>query len=103
MKKEVFNNAGKVVGFILNGALCKKVKRSKHYHRILNSWGVDKSILAEDFEIVKILETESDQLYVAPKSLWLEKGIRKNFGYGEQVFLPLHHFEVRSRKQLSLV
>lgn len=103
MKKEVFNNAGKVVGHIIGDSLYKKVKRSKHYHRILNSWGIDRKILAEDFDVVKILETESDQLYVAPKSLWLEKGIRKNFGYGEQVFLPLHHFEVRSRKQLSLV
>lgn len=98
----VHNISGKVVGHIKDGVLMKRVYKSKHFMRVLNGYGMDKAIFAHDFDEVKILDKESDILYVSRREDWEEHGIRKNFGHGEQIILPLRWHEVRSRKQLAL-
>lgn len=104
MKKDVRNVDGKVVGFILDGALCKKVFKKKHFMRVLNGWGFDKKIIEEnEFAEVKILDKDEDIMYVSQKDDWLTHGIRKNFGYGDQIILPLRHHEMRHRKQAQML
>lgn len=103
MTEEIRNNTGQVVGNIINGVFYKRVFRSKHFMRILNGWGTDKDIFDRNFKEVKIMDKENDIVYVSKKEDWIHHGIRKNFGYGEQIILPLKWHEVRHRKQLSLV
>lgn len=103
LSKEIRNVEGKVVAHIKDDILYKKVKRSKHLHRVLNSWGMDSRILEEEFSEVKILDIENDQIYIVPKHVWVEHGIKKNFGHGDQTFLPLHYFQVLSKNQPSLI
>lgn len=101
---EVRNVDGKVIGFIKDGVLCKRVFKKKHFMKVLNGWGLDKKIFNDhDFKEVKILDKDDDVMYVSQRSDWLEHGIRKNFGYGEQIILPLRHHEMRHRKQAQLL
>lgn len=100
---EVRNVDGKVVGNIVDGVLQKKVRRSKHFMRVLNGWGMDTDIFKHDFNEVKILDTENETLYVSKRDDWLTHGIRKNFGYGHQIILPLRFHEVRHKKQQSML
>lgn len=104
MKTDVRNIDGKVVGFIQNGVLCKKVFKKKHFMRVLNGWGWDKHIIeGNEFIEVKILDKDDDIMYISQKSDWLTHGIRKNFGYGDQIILPLRHHEIRHRKQAQMI
>lgn len=103
MTKQIRNVSGKVIAHIKDNILYKKVKRSKHYMKVLNSWAMDTRILEEEFGEVKILDTENDQIYIVPKHIWLEHGIKKNFGHGDQTFLPLHYFQVLSKNQPQLI
>ena len=105
MRKVIRNVDGKEIGFIAdNGSLCKKVKRSRHFMRELNGWGYDTRIIeGEEFDEVKILDIETDTVYVSKKEDWLNHGIRKNFGYGDQIILPLKWHEVRDRKQMRII
>lgn len=100
---EIRNTQGKVIGNLENGVLSKRVLKSKHFHRVLNSWGMDERIFTNDFDSVRIYDKENKVTYVAPKSLWLTKGIKKNFGYGQQIFLPITNFQIENEKQRKLV
>ena len=100
---DVRNVDGKVVGQIIGDALCKRVFRKKHFMKVLNGWGMDTKIFQEhQFKIVKILDKDDNLGYVSKREDWLEHGITKNFGYGEQIILPLRWHEVKSPKQKEL-
>lgn len=101
--KDVRNVDGKVVGQIKDGVLMKRVFKKKHFMRVLNGWGLDLKILYEEgFDIVKILDKDEDICYVSKKEDWLNHGIKKNFGYGEQIILPVRWHEIKHRKQPEL-
>lgn len=103
MNKNIYGDRDVIIARIVDGECRKLVKRSKHLMKSLNSWGMDERILEEEFDTVKVLDQEDDIAYIVPKHIWKEHGIRKDFGYGPQVFLPLHFFEVRHRKQPELI
>lgn len=104
MKKDLRNARGQIIGFISEGVLCKKVKGSIHKMRIIDGYAMDKRILDnEDFTEVRILDTETDTIYASTKERWLEHGVQKNFGHGDQIILPMKYCEVISRKQKPLL
>lgn len=91
INKPVKNVDGKIVGFINNNQmLCKKVVKSKHFMRVLNGWGLDKAIIdAGGFDEVRILDTENNVCYSSKREDWIMHGIKKDFGHGEQLILPV--------------
>lgn len=104
LSQDVRNVDGKIVGFIKGGVLHKKVFKKKHFMRNLNGWGWDKKIIDDGgFDEVKILDKDDDVLYVSRRDDWIKHGIHKNFGYGDQIILPLRHHEIRHRKQPQML
>lgn len=104
MRKDLRNNKGQMIGFILEGVLCKKVKGSIHKMKIIDGYAIDKRILEDEvFTEVKILDTETDTMYVSSKEAWQEHGVLKNFGHGDQIILPMKYCEIRNRKQPQLI
>jgi hypothetical protein len=102
MDKDIYGDNNRIIARIRGKELRKLVKASKHLQRNLNAYGMDSHILNEEFEEIKILDQENDIMYSVPKHIFVEHGIKKNFGYGDQTFLPLHYFEVHHRKQAKL-
>lgn len=74
------------------------VKKSKHFFKKLNAWGVDertfKNILMSDARIV-IEEVEERKRYETDKETMGLNGEYMNFGkHGLQIFLPINDWKV---------
>lgn len=73
-------------------------KRSKHFHRRLNAWGMDSGVLLELVQsgvtTVVIYDEESGVMYTAPVKAFFMHGVERDFGHGKQRFLPLKHWRV---------
>ena len=72
----------------------KTVHRSKHLHRVLNSWGVQVAVLnqlrAGGVAIIEVRDCESGLVYRAPLTRLDSDGIVRRFPpHGDQVFLAL--------------
>ena len=86
---QVINESGYYIFF-------KKVKASKHFFRKIPSIGCDIDIiegLPEKVEFVKVAELEKKELYYTSIRLIKEKGIKKEFGFGEQWLLPMQYWK----------
>lgn len=72
--------------------------------RKIPGWAFDKQIIEEnDFDRVLILDKDENLMYVSQKEDWLTHGVHKNFGYGDQIILPLKYHEVKNVNQPSLI
>jgi len=84
--------------WIEDGVLKKKVKRSKHFFRVANAWGVDRATLEEAMvkgvECVELYDEETGDTYSASVDDFLRWGWVLDLGYGSQIFLR----ETRWRK-----
>jgi len=91
---------------IKDRVLSKKVKRSLHQLRRPPAWCIQKEVLekarVEGIERVKILDKETNISYMATLNLIFEKGFVIDRGFGEQIALPLHLWEVDDPNQLKL-
>ena len=98
----------KVIGDLEDNVFRKKVKGSKHLMINLDAWGIDeevfkKHLLPTNAEI-RILDVESDIVFITTASVYDAHGIRKAFGeYGRQIFLPRKYFELKSKNQQKLI
>jgi len=90
-EKKIFNS-GKVIGTLENNVFTKKVRRSRHFLRVLQAWGTDKTTLLDlkrqGCKTVRLIEKETAQVLEAPLERILSEGIERDLGYGVQVFLP---------------
>jgi hypothetical protein len=91
------NIQGKMIGKISHGIFCKQVKKSKHLLRKWNAWGIDQTILddlvKEGIQEIAIYELEENTVYSVSVKDFVEKGILADFGYSNQVFLPIVNFK----------
>lgn len=72
--------------------------------KVIDGYAMDKRIIdEEDFTEVKILDTETDTMYVSSKEVWQEHGVLKNFGHGDQIILPMKYCEIISKNQGKLI
>jgi hypothetical protein len=98
-------NVGRI--FTENGEriLEKHVTESKHLHRAFNAWGIDAELLrtlpGRGVDGIRIV-TDTGVTEHAPVKVWMERGIRRDFGHGPQVFLPRKFFHRRDAAQPSL-
>lgn len=87
---------GKVIGEIEGSMLTKYVAGSKHKLIKMNAWAIDKVLLNEykdEIKEVRVIDTEAKITYTVSVDILLDKGIRIDFGYGEQIALPLRYWE----------
>ena len=95
----------KIVGIVelLDGkrVLFKKVRKSKHLFRALDAWAVQEEILGYIDEIV-IEDIEDGIKYFSSVANILSHGIRRDLGYGCQVFLPRKFWNQNNNAQLIL-
>ena len=79
------------VGMIDGDTLIKKVK-PKHFFVKTQSYGIQESALQKLLEQGGrrvLIREESGRKLSAPLKVWLEKGKVKDWGHGEQRFLPI--------------
>lgn len=69
-------------------------KRSKHFFRKYNGWGIDIDIIHhEAIERFVIFDSENNMRYEATKEHFLQFGKQWNTpGHGEQLILPIQHW-----------
>lgn len=88
----------RTVGSLQGVTFVKQVKRSRHFHRRTESWGVQKDVLAElerrGVKEVRVEDTETGTVYLAPLQTFWEHGFTLDFGHGEQVFLRVQYWQV---------
>ena len=93
----------KFIGEVEGETYYKKVKGSIHKHRVLNAWGIDLGILrglrTKGVKAVHITDVEDGETYTASVDVILARGIIKDFGYGQQIFLPLNRWVTGSELQ----
>lgn len=92
-----YNSKGQVIGKLKDGIFRKKVKKSKHYMRVLNAWGLDVEVVdklrASKCTEIRILDTESQSIYSTPFEVFDNKGFVKDFS-SEQKFLVIKHWNI---------
>lgn len=95
---------GRLVGTLKGNVLSKTVQASKHKFRKIGangSWGIDYEVLTKQLPArcsVRITDTESGIMYMAPAERWKEYGEILHFKEGQvdhytQIFLPLEYFD----------
>ena len=100
--------AGKICKEDGKNVFHKRVKEKLHFFRNLKAWGFQEEIISEldrnnVFEIV--VRTEKAKIYKTTLSTLKKDGIRKDYGHGFQIFLPLKFWtETKTgNNQLSLL
>lgn len=99
------NNNGQIIGELNGNTFRKVVKKSVHFMKVLNSWGMDKDLLnkLKMENVVEIYDKENEVTYHATVQQFKDKGIKQNHGHGEQYFLPLVNWTVENPKQTKLI
>lgn len=89
----------RLVGYVIDEhntrILEKKVIESKHLHKRFNAWGVDAMLLdtlpKDNISIIRI-KADTGAIEQATIGTFYLHGIRHDFGFGPQVFLPRKYF-----------
>ena len=96
----------KVIGDLTDGVFTKNVKRSKHFMKIFNGWGIQASVfngIESRCSHIVINDTETGLTYQTNPKTYREYGILKDMGYGMQTFLDEKYFEKVGGKQSKLI
>lgn len=87
--------------------LVKRVRESEHLLRVADAWGVDlkqaEEAREEGVRRIRLDETERGICYSTSPDYLLQHGFRKDFGYGQQVFLPRSQWSRSGAGQLELL
>lgn len=85
-------------GNIIGDTFVKKVNRKKHLMRKFNAYGISKEIFIqlEERKVLYILIEEKDgHSYTSYVKDWLNYGLLRDEGHGEQYFLNLSYCRVK--------
>lgn len=89
-----FKNGNKNIGTLENGIFSKNVQASKHLTRIFDAWGMNLDVYKKlpIGTLVRIDDIEDKIRYQIGVEKFVENGIVKDLGAGEQIFLPRKFF-----------
>lgn len=91
-----FNSKNQIAGESRDGIFFKTVKRKIHLMLKFDAYGIDKRIFGkfaeDDVHEVRVFETDTRKSYKSTVEKWHMYGIIRDFGDGEQIFLPLKHW-----------
>jgi len=92
---------GRVIGEVRGDVFRKRIKGSKHILRVPPAIAVDTDALkaAENLGARQVVveDVENGTLYYASVQTFWEHGFRFNRGFGDQIGLPLHRWQVQRR------
>lgn len=89
------NSNNKVIGEERGDTYFSNRKGSKHLMRIMDAWGIDKNVLDSiKATRISITDTETKKTYSISKDEFIAHGVKRNFGFGEQVFTSRKFFTV---------
>ena len=96
----------KIVGVIKDGNFIKRVHSSKHFLRKPPAIAFDIDTLTQAQDLgaikVKIIDLDTNTIYIASIELIFEKGFVFNRGYGIQIGLTLNYWNTSSPTQPNL-
>jgi hypothetical protein len=104
-----FSTTGKPIATLQGNVLKKRVRGSLHMLRRPPAWAVDAIVLQQARQdgaaTVEVEDIETRRRYTAPIEAFDRWGIRFNRGFGDQVALPLSHWQTEpvGARQLSLL
>lgn len=99
MAKTFQNSKGQVIGVLDGNFFRKNVSKKKHLLRVMDAWGIDTSVLKQLPAGCNIVITDVDTMtvYISTVDTFIERGIHREFGYGQQVFLPRNYFNFNEK------
>lgn len=65
--------------------------------RVFDGWGIDYRVLIEMKDTcheIRIMDTDSDNVWSTPFTVFFSNGITKDFGHGQQVFLQRQYWNI---------
>jgi hypothetical protein len=87
------HSGGRLVGEVCEGVYTKRVRYSQHRLRRLDAWACDVEALtkaeAAGAHIVRVDDQETGIVYETELITLRQRGLKVNYGYGEQLALPL--------------
>jgi hypothetical protein len=98
---------GRVAGYAKVGSydkgtktFTKPVKRSKHFMRHANGYGLQMEVFSQlqksGAEKIRIIETDTHDIFNSAMTDWVIHGKVADFGYGQQIFLSEKYMYKRS-------
>lgn len=100
------NTLNRVVGRVEGDTFHKTVTYSKHFFRNFAGYGIDTDVLKRldgaGVKSVEIRDTEIGEAYKVSLTMFLDKGIKVDYGFNEQRVLPVKYFHVRPIGQKEL-
>jgi hypothetical protein len=91
-----YNQKMQPIGELRNGVFRKVVRKSKHFMRIFNAWGIEaiaREGLIGKCEFIEIFEAEDKVVYRTPFPVFLAKAFRKDFET-PQYFLEKEYWRI---------
>lgn len=94
------NNKGQDIGWYKDGIFRKKVKESKHLLRLVDGWGIDRTVLDKlstlGCQAIRIKCTETNTIYAISFDDFMDNAVQRDFGAGEQCFVSRKYFSTES-------
>lgn len=99
-----FTYKNKHIGKLINNVFTKKVNKSKHFMKIYNSWGIDKSVINQlnDDTLIIYIDEKLQTSWLTDKKTWVNNCLEKDWGHGVQLFLDEKYFTKKDNNQKSL-
>lgn len=96
MRKDFFNNKGRLCGYWIDGIYRKNVDSTKHKLRVMNAYGIDTGIIEElkalGTKEIRIRELDTGLVHFIPFDQFVALGVLRNLET-PQTFLPVHYFQ----------
>jgi len=96
MRHDFFNNKRQLCGYWTDGIYRKKVVSTKHKLRVMNAYGIEKTIIEQLIDMktteIRIMETDTKTILSIPFDQFVALGVERNLET-PQIFLPVHYFQ----------
>lgn len=87
----------KVIGELVDNVFTKPVKKSKHFMRIYDAWGIDLEVFEKALEPpnsrIIINDSEEKRTYKTNALTYRVHGIVRDLGFRPQIFLSTKYFD----------
>lgn len=98
------NSKGQIIGNLKDGVFRKSASKKKHYMRVLEAWGTDNDVLSKLRGLgcteVRIMDTDTKNVWSTSFATFYEKGYAKVFGHGTQVFLHKRFWTIKNGEKI---
>lgn len=95
--RQLIKAGNRVIGEISDSTLFKRVSGSRHMLKRPPAWAWDAYALQQALAVgavsVAVFDTETGILYTVPLAYFLKYGTPFNYGWGDQIYLPLGQWQ----------